>query len=58
MIAKINENEGVCIEGRWKGWLFKRLRDGQWVSVKKLKEENPAESLTLGHILNSALLKR
>jgi hypothetical protein len=43
MIAKLDKNEGVCIEGKWKGWLFRRLPDGQWVSVRKLEETDPFE---------------
>lgn len=43
MIAKINDTEGVCLEGRWKGWLFRRGPDGQWVSVRKLDMVDPME---------------
>lgn len=44
MIAKISENEGVCLDGRWKGWLFRKHPDGQWVSVRKLDETQPFEA--------------
>lgn len=43
MIAKISSNEGVCLEGKWKGWLFRKHPDGQWVSVRKLDEADPME---------------
>ena len=38
MIAKLNEQEGVCLDGKWRGWLFRQHIDGQWVSVRKLDE--------------------
>lgn len=43
MIAKINETEGVCMGGRWYGWLFRRGPEGQWVSVRKLDVVDPME---------------
>ena len=43
MIAKINETEGVCMDGRWKRWLFRRGPDGQWVSVRKLDAVDPMQ---------------
>jgi hypothetical protein len=43
MIAKINENEGVCLSGRWQGWLFRHGADGQWVSVRKLDVVDPMQ---------------
>ena len=44
-IAKLSEEEGVCIEGRWAGWLFRRHPDGGWISVRKLEIEDPYEGL-------------
>ena len=41
MIAKLTENEGVCIDGKWKGWLFRKHPNGQWVSVRKLDNVDP-----------------
>ncbi|QWY83221.1 hypothetical protein [Rhizobium phage RHph_X2_25] len=43
MIAKLTELEGVCLDGKWKGWLFRKHPDGQWVSVRKLDEADPVE---------------
>ncbi|MBN7804860.1 hypothetical protein JZX86_05715 [Agrobacterium rosae] len=43
MIAKISSREGVCLDGKWKGWLFRKHPDGQWVSVRKLEEVDTAE---------------
>lgn len=42
IVAKISDTEGVCLEGRWKGWLFRKHADGQWVSVRKLELEDPS----------------
>lgn len=50
MIAKINENEGVCLDGRWKGWLFRKHSDGQWVSVRKLDLTDPNNANPLAHL--------
>ena len=47
MIAKINEEEGVCMDGRWRGWLFRRHADGQWVSVRKLDVQDPMQGSPL-----------
>lgn len=27
---------GVCLEGRWRGWLFRKHPDGHWISQAKL----------------------
>ena len=43
MIAMISSTEGVCMDGRWKGWLFRKHPDGQFVSVRKLDEVDPME---------------
>lgn len=58
MIAKISENEGVCLEGRWKGWLFGKHSDGQWVSVRKLDEANPFEGNPLAVIFHTTTAQR
>jgi hypothetical protein len=42
-IAVIRDNEGVCLSGRWAGWLFRKHPDGQWVSVLKLELRDPLE---------------
>lgn len=36
-----SEDHGVCIGGRFDGWLMWKHPDGQWVSVRKLVEERP-----------------
>ena len=41
MIALINETTGVCLDGRWKGWLFSLRPNGQWVSDRELKKVDP-----------------
>lgn len=53
MIAKISANEGVCLDGRWKGWLFRRHADGQWVSVRKLEEADPSENNPLAALFST-----
>ncbi len=53
-IAKISVNEGVCLEGRWKGWLFRKSADGQWVSVRKLDEVDPMEGNPFAGLLSRA----
>jgi hypothetical protein len=35
---------GVCIGGRWDGWLMRKHPDGQWVSVRKLETEDPLQA--------------
>lgn len=50
MIAKLNENEGVCLDGRWKGWLFRKHPDGQWVSVRKLDLADPNQNNPLAYL--------
>jgi len=36
---------GVCIGGRWDGWLMRRNPDGQWVTDCKLERRSPLEGL-------------
>ena len=52
MIAKLNEYEGVCLDGKWKGWFFRKHPDGQWVSVQKLVEVDPMEGNPLAAYLS------
>lgn len=41
-ILVLNGNgAGICIGGRFDGWLMKKHPDGQWVSVRKLERETP-----------------
>jgi hypothetical protein len=44
-IYKFAPDAGVCIGGRFNGWLMAKGRGGQWVSVRKLATEDPADSL-------------
>lgn len=53
MIAKLTEYEGVCLDGKWKGWLFRKHPDGQWVSVKKLEEADPTEGNPFAALLST-----
>lgn len=34
-----DQNLAACVDGEWSGWLFYRHPDGQWVSQRKLTEE-------------------
>lgn len=54
MIAKITDITGVCLEGKWKGWLFNKHPDGQWVSIRKLDETDPMEGNPLASLFASA----
>lgn len=35
----ISEDHGVCVGGRFDGWLMWKHPDGQWVTVRKLMQE-------------------
>ena len=55
-----NGHTGVCVGGRFNGWLMHRHPDGQWVSVVKLQEvdptsANPAIYSLVGAIARAAL---
>ncbi|MDX0262420.1 hypothetical protein GOC60_14645 [Sinorhizobium meliloti] len=55
-IAIISRNtpmEGVCLAGRWKGWLFRQHRDGHWVSMHKLEQIEPKLPGVLAGMLNA-----
>lgn len=54
MIAKISETEGVCLDGKWRGWLFRKHPDGQWVSVRKLEVADGMEGNPLQRIFGEA----
>lgn len=36
-----SKDHGVAIGGRFDGWLMWRHPDGQWVSIRKLREDDP-----------------
>ena len=38
-------DHGVAIGGRFDGWLMWRHPDGQWVSIRKLREDDPFAAL-------------
>jgi hypothetical protein len=40
-ILVLDEYRGVKFGGRFDGWLMRRAADGQWVTVRKLPEEDP-----------------
>lgn len=40
-IYKLRDGYGVCVGGRFDGWLMRKHPDGQWVSVEKLELEAP-----------------
>jgi len=42
-IAVLPNGEGVCLSGRFAGWLFRKHPDGQWISIRKLELRDPAE---------------
>lgn len=37
----IDNDQAVCVGGRFDGWLMQRHPDGQWVTVKSLETERP-----------------
>jgi hypothetical protein len=37
----LDDIHAVCVGGRWDGWKFYKHPDGQWVSIEKLKVEEP-----------------
>jgi hypothetical protein len=41
---------GVCVGGRWDGWLMTHHPDGQWVSQRKLARIDPAARPQLGEL--------
>jgi len=47
IIAKINDAEGVCLDGKWKAWLFRLAPNGEWVSVRKLETIDPPKPFWL-----------
>jgi len=44
---------GVSSGGRFDGWLMRKHPDGQWVSVRKLTEEDPLASWPFGQAAQS-----
>lgn len=40
-ILRLPMNQGVCIGGRYHGWLMRLHVDGHWVTVQKLPQEAP-----------------
>jgi hypothetical protein len=45
LIYLVSPIEGVCIGGRWNGWLMRKHADGRWMSVRKLETANPIDDL-------------
>lgn len=46
MIAVLrNGTTGVCLDGRWKGWLMRRHPDRGWVTDRKLEQIDPKDDL-------------
>jgi hypothetical protein len=43
-IALLGVGKGVCIGGRFDGWLMRKHPDGQWVSEAKLESEDPMDN--------------
>jgi hypothetical protein len=41
-----DETHGVCVGGRYDGWLMWKHPDGQWVTMRKLTQENPQPAQT------------
>lgn len=44
-IAVLPDGTGVMLNGRWRGWLFRRHPDGQWTSVRRLDLVDPYMAL-------------
>lgn len=40
-LAILPDGNAVCMGGRWRGWMFRKHPDGQWISMLKLTEESP-----------------
>lgn len=45
-IVPFSADHGVCIGGRFDGWIMWKHPDGQWVSVEKPEPEVPHSELT------------
>jgi len=43
-ILLLPSGAGVCVGGRWDGWMVHRHPDGQWVSDRRLPEVDPFAS--------------
>ena len=43
-IVILGGGKGVCIGGRFDGWLMRKHPDGQWVSEAKLESEDPLDN--------------
>ena len=41
MIYILAPGEGVCVGGRFHGWLMRRHQSGEWVSVRELQAIDP-----------------
>ena len=37
----VEPDRAVCVGGRYDGWLMHRHPDGQWITVRKLGQEQP-----------------
>lgn len=40
-VLVLDHHMGVKVGGRFDGWLMRRHPDGEWVTVRKLPEEDP-----------------
>lgn len=45
-VLLISSDRGVCVGGRWDGWLMIRHPDGHWVSHHKLDAVDPRTEMT------------
>ena len=43
-IVLLGGGKGVCIGGRFDGWMMWKHPDGQWVSEVKLESEDPMDN--------------
>lgn len=41
VILILPDGGGICVGGRWHGWLMRRHADGQWISIAKLAAVDP-----------------
>lgn len=57
-IALISDTQGVCLEGKWRGWLFHKHHDGNWVSQRKLDLVDPLAGSPLDHLFAGAALSK
>lgn len=44
----VGDDHGVCVGGRFDGWFMWKHPDGQWVTIRKLEQEEPRNATPFG----------